>query len=515
MLIYQKTAETDKLNILFNVDEPAGLTIPGDIVLTKTIVGEEPDTESVVSASFASIDSTLDISGSSATATGNNIIISGQAKLTGGSNATISATLTLPIINADITNKLVCRDNNGQVNLPVQVGAGITPPGELQSVNRGWVENKIAEGITDVANGTVSGTIKVTKNGSTINALVYGWNTKIESLTAGSFITITGTGDSRTIAVTNATIGAVADKLVQRNTYGNIVLPAQSGSALDDLTRDNAISKGYAEAKFIDLVSSTLPGTIRTRCYDAFQSTPGYVYSDFKISGWDDKIGSIAASTGMTVTGGTDSKTIAFDPTFIAGTLSSANKLVTQSEIGGSSDFWRRLPYTTTQDFLFGPDLDCLSSLTRLKIRWIPFTTGPANSFTVRFKIDTIMYCYGGPDDRDRTGIGLRVTGYNGTNIDNLFDTGYFEILGSPYYVPWFTRNRANGAGPLYTTVFKDDNPGRSVDSYGIFLFFIDIANLDTSSSSDSFAYKQFITEIPNEQTDTIDFTFYPANHQF
>lgn len=212
MLIYQKTTETDKLNILFNVNESAEITTPGDIVLAKTIIGEAPNTESVVSASFASIDSTLEITGSSTTTTGNNLVISGQAELTGGSNVTISATLTLPIIDDSTSNILVCRDDNGQINLPKQVGEQGSTPGDEQAVSKEFVEE-----FTDSSYVALkSGTSESYSNGVSV---VYG-------------------------GVTNGSTGINALKQIPiAFMKDNLVLTPNTGDSADDNTMYSAASK--------------------------------------------------------------------------------------------------------------------------------------------------------------------------------------------------------------------------------------------------------------------------------
>lgn len=169
MLIYQESNATDKLNLLFNTNKPAGLTVPGDIVLQKgATVTVGTITYTGVSASFASASSTLNIDG--ATITGwaaDKVTISGQAALTGGSNATVTANITLPLTMVSSITAATGSNNGGK--------------------------------ITTITNGT-SATFQVP-----------GWGDKIESLTAGSYIEITGSGASRTIAVTGLGTAAYKD----------------------------------------------------------------------------------------------------------------------------------------------------------------------------------------------------------------------------------------------------------------------------------------------------------------
>lgn len=168
MLIYQESNATNKLNVIINATTTAGTTLAADVVLEKTIVSGA-STVTTVSADFGPSIKSFNITTvegetpSSVTYTDNKITINGL-------NAALGS-------NSPITTK---------IELPLTV-------------------------VSSVAAASTSGSLTVITNGASTTFQVPGWDKKIESLAAGSFIEITGSGDSRTIAVPGLGTAAFKD----------------------------------------------------------------------------------------------------------------------------------------------------------------------------------------------------------------------------------------------------------------------------------------------------------------
>ena len=280
MLIYQQSNATNQLNVIINATTTAGTTLAADVVLEKTIVSGA----STVSADFGPSIKNFNIitvegeTPSSVTYTDNKITINGL-KAALGSNNPITTKIELPLTvvssvaattgannsgkittvtngtsatfqipgwddkltkNTDITAGTSCKityDAKGLVTAGASLMADDIP--ELSAA-------KITSGTFDVARIPDLDASKITSgqfaDGRIASATT--WNNKIGSLTAGSFIEITGSGDSRTIAVTTTSNTPTQGFIAQWGENGRM-------ATKDPVNSSDSVNLSYANNHYL------------------------------------------------------------------------------------------------------------------------------------------------------------------------------------------------------------------------------------------------------------------------